>query len=211
MTFTYFFRDLQTLDAVRDHALPYLKTKQYIDIWDAGCASGQEPYSLSMLLNESMGYMLFRNVRILATDIDESNLFEKIIKEGIYPREQIQRIPKEIFDKFFKPAEAEGYYILSEEIRKSVTYLKHNLLSLVPPKNELGLIICKNVLLHFNEVQRIDVLEMFYDALAEGGFLVMEQTQKLPKEVSHLFEPILSNTQLFKKIITAAGAGSSHY
>jgi chemotaxis protein methyltransferase CheR len=199
MAFTYFFRDLQTLDAVREHALPFLKTKQYIDIWDAGCASGQEPYSLSMLLNESMGYMLFRNVRILATDIDESSLFDKIIREGAYPREQIQRIPKETFDKFFKPAETEGYFILNEEIRKSVSYLRHNLLSLEPPRREFGLIICKNVLLHFNEQQRINVLEMFHDALIEGGFLVMEQTQKLPKEASHLFEPIISNAQLFRK------------
>ena len=199
MAFTYFFRDLQTLDAVREHALPYLKTKQYIDIWDAGCASGQEPYSLSMLLNESMGYMLFRNVRILATDIDESNVFEKIIRDGIYLREQIQRIPKEIFNRFFQPAETEGYFILNEEIRKSVTFLKHNLLTLEPPGKEFGLIVCKNVLLHFNESQRIDVLNMFHDSLTDGGFLVMEQTQKLPDEANHLFEPVVSNAQLFKK------------
>lgn len=200
MAFTYFFRDLQTLDAVREYALPYLKTKQFIDIWDAGCASGQEPFSLSMLLNESMGYMLFRNVRILATDIDESNLFEKIIRDGIYLREQIQRIPKDIFDKFFQPAGQEGYYILNEEIIKSVTFLKHDLLSLKPPTKDFGLIICKNVLLHFNETQRINVLKMFHDALMEGGFFAMEQTQKLPQEANHLFEPVVSNARLFRKI-----------
>lgn len=199
MAFTYFFRDLQTLDAVREQVLPYLRTKQYIDIWDAGCASGQEPYSLSMLLSESMGYMLFRNVRILATDIDESNQFEKIIMEGAYPRELVQRIPKEIFDKFFKHHEKEGYFVLSEEVRKSVTFLKHDLLSLVPPNKEYGLVICKNVLLHFNEAQRIEVIEMFHDALSDGGFFVMEQTQKLPKETHHLFESIVSNAQLFRK------------
>ena len=199
MAFTYFFRDLQTLNAVRDHALPYLKTKQYIDIWDAGCATGQEPYSLSMLLNESMGYMLFRNVRILATDIDESNQFEKIIMEGAYPRELVQRIPKDIFNKFFRPHVREGYFVLVEEIRKSVTFLKHDLLSLTPPNKEFGLIACKNVLLHFNESQRIHVIEMFIDSLSDGGFFVLEQTQKLPKEVNHLFEPIVSNAQLFRK------------
>jgi chemotaxis protein methyltransferase CheR len=199
MAFTYFFRDLQTLDAVREYALPFLKTKQYIDVWDAGCASGQEPYSLSMRLNESMGYMLFRNVRILATDIDESNQFEKIIREATYPREQIQRIPKEIFDKFFSPAETEGYFTLNEEIRKSVTYRKHNLLSLEAPGKDFGLILCKNVLLHFSETQRLDVLKMFHGALIDGGFLVMEQTQKLPPEAGHLFEPVISNAQLFRK------------
>lgn len=199
MAFTYFFRDMQTLEAVKEHVLPYLKTKKYIDIWDAGCASGQEPYSLSMLLNESMGYMLFRNVRILATDIDESNQFEKIIRQGSYPRELIQRIPNDFLDKFFKPDKTEGYFILHEEIRKSVSFLKHNLLSLIAPEKEFGLVVCKNVLLHFNESQRVEVLKMFHNALADGGYIVMEQTQKLPKEVDHLFEPVVSNSQIFKK------------
>jgi len=67
--------------------------------------------------------------------------------------------------------------------------------------NDFGMIICKNVLLHFREDQRIKVIQMFYDSLMEGGFLVFEQTQILPKEVSHLFEPVVSNAQLFRKLI----------
>ncbi|BCZ45626.1 hypothetical protein psyc5s11_16930 [Clostridium gelidum] len=199
MAFTYFFRDLQTLEVIRDYALPYLSSKQYINIWDAGCAMGQEPYSLSMILCENLGYMYFRNVEILATDIDESNLFENIISEGSYPEEQIQRIPKDIFNAYFKPDDKDGYFKLNEEIRKSVTFQKHDLLSLSPPKKDFGLIICKNVLLHFNEEQRIKVIKMYYDSLIEGGYLAMEQTQKLPKEVQHLFEPVVSNAQVFKK------------
>lgn len=199
MAFTYFFRDFQTLDMIRVHALPYLKTKQYIDIWDAGCASGQEPYSLAMLINESMGYMLFRNVRILATDIDESNQFGRIISEGVYPRELVQRIPAETLSRFFKPDKMENHFILNEEIRKSVEFLKHDLLSFVPPEREFGLILCKNVLLHFTEPQRIKTIQMFHGALADGGFLVMEQTQKLPEEVSQLFEAVVSNAQLYRK------------
>lgn len=200
MAFTYFFRDLQTLEVIRDYALPYLSSKQYINIWDAGCAMGQEPYSLSMVLCEKLGYMYFRNVKILATDIDESNLFENIISEGSYPEEQIQRIPKEIFNEYFKHDNKDGYFKLNEEIRKSVTFKKHDLLSLVPPKKNFGLIICKNVLLHFNEDQRINVIKMYYDSLIEGGYLAMEQTQKLPKEVQHLFKAVVSNAQVFKKI-----------
>lgn len=199
MAFTYFFRDYQTLDAIRVHALPYLKTRQYIDIWDAGCASGQEPFSLSMLIHESMSYMLFRNVRILATDIDQSNQFEKIITEGTYPRELVQRIPGDLLQKFFKPDKTEGYFTISEEIRKSIAFLKHDLLTFVPPQKEFNLIVCKNVLLHFSETQRLRVIEMFHESLAEGGFFVMEQTQKLPSEAGHLFESIVSNAQLYRK------------
>lgn len=199
MAFTYFFRDLQTLEAVRDHVLPELKTKQFIDIWDAGCAMGQEPYSLSMILNDSMGYMYFRNVKILATDIDESNRFEEIIERAVYPEELIQRIPKGIFDRHFNPAGQPGQYQLNEVIRKSVTFKKHDLLTLEPPGSGFGLIVCKNVLLHFNDIQRRDVIRMFYEALADDGYLALEQTQKLPPETKRIFEPIVSNAQVFKK------------
>lgn len=200
MAFTYFFRDLQTLEAIRDHALPDLKTKKFINIWDAGCAMGQEPYSLSMILNESMGYMYFRNVRILATDLDGSNLFEEIIAKASYPEEQIQRVPKGLFSRFFSPDDVKGYYKLNEEIRRSVTFKKHDLLTLIPPESGFGLIMCKNVLLHFTEAQRLHVLQMFHEALLEGGYLALEQTQKLPSEAKSLFEPIVSNAQIFKKI-----------
>ena len=70
----------------------------------------------------------------------------------------------------------------------------------MPAKKEFGLIMCKNVLLHFNEEQRIKVIKMYYNSLIEGGYLAMEQTQKLPKEVQHLFEPVVSNAHVFKKI-----------
>ncbi|MFA9398341.1 MAG: protein-glutamate O-methyltransferase CheR [Clostridiaceae bacterium] len=199
MAFTYFFRDLQTMETIKEYSLPYLRTRQYIKVWDAGCAMGQEPYSLSMILRENLGHMYFRNVKILATDIDGSDLFKKIIEEGKYSLQDVQRIPKDIFNKYFKEDE-DGYFKLNEEIIKSVSFLKHNLLSLKPPQKDFGLIICKNVLLHFNEKQREDVIRMYYDSLIEGGYLAMEQTQKLPKNVAHLFEPIVSNAQVFKKV-----------
>jgi len=201
MAFTYFFRDLQTLELVRNHALPFLKTRRYINIWDAGCAMGPEPYTLAIILRESMGHMYFRNIRIKATDIDESNLFDKIISEGIYPQEQVERIPRDIFHTYFEKAEKEGHYRIIEEIRKAVSFQKHDLLSMQAVGNDFGMIICKNVLLHFREDQRIKVIQMFYDSLMEGGVLVFEQTQILPQEVSHLFEPMVSNAQLFRKLI----------
>jgi chemotaxis protein methyltransferase CheR len=191
---------LQTLEAIRDHVLEELKVKKYINIWDAGCAMGQEPYSLSMILHECMGHMYFRNVKILATDIDQSNLFEDIIANAIYPEPQIQRIPKPVFEKFFRPSEQEGSFQLSQDIRNSVSFQKHDLLSLIPPRGNFSLIVCKNVLLHFNELQRVEVIKMFHRALEEVGFLVMEQTQKLPEEVAELFEPVVAHSKIFRKI-----------
>jgi len=198
MAFTYFFRDMQTLEMIRDHVIPELRTRRYIHIWDAGCAMGPEPYSLAMVLRENMG-MIFRNVKIHATDIDNSNLFGDIISRGVYPREQVQRIPKDIFEKYFSPADEPGHFILSEEIRKSVSFTKHDLLDLQPIRKGLNLILCKNVLLHFQESERIEVIRMFHDAL-EGGYLAMEQTQKMPEELEEYFEPVVSNAQLYRKV-----------
>lgn len=200
MAFTYFFRDLQTLEMICKHSLPMLRSRQYIKIWDAGCAMGPEPYTLAMLIREQVGQMYYRNVQISATDIDGSNLFDEIIKDAAYPRNQVERIPKEIFDKYFVPDEKEDHFRIIDEIKRSVTFQKHDLLSLVPIGKEFGLILCKNVLLHFNESQRIEVIKMYYDSLIEGGFLAMEQTQKLPIELEHLFEPVVSNAQLYRKV-----------
>lgn len=204
MAFTYFFRDVQSLEMVRDYALPFLKTRRYINIWDAGCAMGPEPYTLAMILRESMGHMYFRNIRITATDIDQSNLFENMIREGLYPKEQLERIPRDIFRNYFQKDAKEGHYRITEELRRAITYQKHDLLSLQPPGKDFGLIICKNVLLHFQEYQRIQVIKMFHDSLMEGGYMVFEQTQVLPQEVSHLFETVVSNAQLFRKPMTAS-------
>ncbi|MCD6102815.1 MAG: hypothetical protein J7J68_02440 [Thermotogaceae bacterium] len=199
MAFTYFFRDMQTLEAIRDHALPALKSRRYINIWDAGCAMGPEPYSLAIVLRESMGRMIFRNVKIYATDIDGSNLFGKIIRDGKYPGEQVRRIPKEIFTKYFSSNRKPDHFIIADEIKKSVEYQKHDLLTLRPVRNNFGLIVCKNVLLHFREAERINVIKMFHEALSEGGFLAVEQTQKIPEKLKDLFEPVVANVQLFRK------------
>lgn len=201
MAFTYFFRDLQTLEMICDYALPSLRSRRYINIWDAGCAMGPEPYSFAMLLRERIGHMYFRNIKIKATDIDGSNLFDNIILEAVYPREQVERIPKDIFEKYFVTDEKEDHFRIIDEIKKSVTFQKHDLLTLTSIGQDFGLILCKNVLLHFNEAQRIEVIRMFHDSLIEGGFLAMEQTQKLPKELEALFEPVVSNAQLYRKLI----------
>jgi chemotaxis protein methyltransferase CheR len=200
VAFTYFFRDKQTLEMIRDYALPNLKGKKYIKIWDAGCAMGPEPYSLAIILRENMGYMYFRNVKITASDIDGSELFGKIIEDGIYPRGQVERIPMDILEKYFLPDEAKENYKLINEIRNSIIFKRHDLLSLKPIDDNYGLVLCKNVLLHFSSEQRIEVIKMFYNSLSEGGFLAMEQTQKLPEEVKELFEPVVSNAQLYRKI-----------
>ena len=198
MAFTYFFRDMQTLEMIRDYVISEMRSSRYIHIWDAGCAMGPEPYSLAIVLRENMG-MTFRNVKIHATDIDSSNLFGDIIKKGIYPREQVQRIPKDLFEKYFSPADEPDHFIISEEIRNCVSFTKHDLLDPKPIRSGLSLIMCKNVLLHLKAEERVEVLKMFHDAL-DNGYFATEQTQKMPEQLSDKFEPVLANAQLYRKI-----------
>ncbi len=201
MAFTYFFRDRQTLELIARHVVPSLRTRRYINIWDAGCAMGPEPYSLAIIVRESMTHFLFRNVRIYATDIDEGNNFGEIIARGVYPKDKVKRIPTEIKRKYFVPANENGCFQVAEEIRKAVEFYRHDLLSLQPIREEFGLIVCKNVLLHFKPEQRVEVIKMFHGALARDGYFVTEQTQKLPPETAHLFRSVTNAGQIFQKVL----------
>ena len=200
MAFTYFFRDIQTLETFRDHVMPSLKSRRYIRIWDAGCAMGAEPFSLAIVLRESMGPMIFRNVHILATDIDTMDQFGDMIHSGVYPERDVKRIPRDIFSGYFMPNCQPDHFQLVDEIRNRVTFQKHDLLTLQSPRDDFGAILCKNVLLHLKQKERVDVIKMFYGALADNGYLVTEQTQKLPSEVEHLFERVVTHAQVFRKV-----------
>jgi chemotaxis protein methyltransferase CheR len=199
MAFTYFFRDQAVLDLVAEHALPDLTTRRYINVWDAGCAYGPEPYSLAITFRENMGHFLFRNVRIFATDIDESQHFGDVIARGVYTDREVGRVPSNILARYFERADEPDHMRVCDEIRGAVRYQRHDLLTLEPFRTEVGLIVCKNVLLHFTPEQRVAVLRMFHTALMPGGYLVTEQTQKLPPEITPLFRRVSGAGQLFQK------------
>ena len=200
MAFTYFFRDLQTLNAIVTNLIPFSSGSSRIKIWDAGCAMGQEPYSLAILLAESMGRFAFRNLQILATDIDGSNLFRSIIENGEYPTEELERIPAELFEKYFHPSARPGYFQIDETVRSRLEFRREDLLALNPVEPGISAVICKNVLLHFQASERISVIKMFHRALLPGGFFATEQTQKMPSELSSYFEQVSPDCQLFRKV-----------
>ncbi|MCX5810849.1 MAG: chemotaxis protein CheR [Proteobacteria bacterium] len=199
MAFTFFFRDIQILDLAVKHVVPYAMGRSRIKVWDAGCAMGPEPYSLAMILAESMGHFSFKNLTLYATDIDEQDTFGIIIKNGIYPEDELKRIPEEIFKKYFTPNGKPGHFQIVNTIRDRIVFQKHNLLSLQSIGNDFSLIMCKNVLLHFQQQERVEVMRMFHQSLAPGGYFASEQTQKMPKEIEHLFKQVASDGQIYKK------------
>jgi chemotaxis protein methyltransferase CheR len=200
MAFTFFFRDQQILDLIVQHVIVEAAGRSRLLIWDAGCAMGPEPYSLAIMFAERMGKFAFKTLQIDATDIDGSDLFGDIISKGEYQEQELKRIPTELFTRYFQPSKQEGYYELDYLIRSRLKFQRHDLLSLQPVGGNYTLILCKNVLLHFSAAERVAVIRMFHEALAPGGFSAMEQTQKLPDELTGCFQRITNEGQLFRKI-----------
>lgn len=198
VAFTYFFRDLQTLELLVDESLPTLCSQAFIRIWDAGCAHGPEPYSLAMLLRERMSDFVFRNVRIYATDVEAQ--FGPQVAAGVYTDQETKRIPAPFLQRYFRPAGEPNHVQVIEEIRAKVVFARHDLLSLTPPRDDFSLIVCKNVLLHFDDAQRQDVYRMFHRALRPDGLLATEHTQKLPEALQRYFRCIAPYAQVAQRL-----------
>ena len=200
MAFTFFMRDQPTIEHAANHMIPYASGRSKIKIWDAGCALGQETYTIAMIFAEKMNSFGFKNLRIHATDHDSANHFGDVVTDAVYPYDQLQRTPAELFAKYFESAEKPGCHRVVDSLRSRVSFQYHDLLSLQPAGNDYCLVVCKNVMLHFQYEERVKVFKMFHQALAPGGYLATENTQKLPQEVTHLFEQVVPDAQLYKKI-----------
>ena len=200
MAFTYFFRDLHTINLAVQQLVPTIQGKREVKIWDAGCAHGPEPFTLAILLAENMGRFAFKNVKIDATDIDKSNLFADFIANGVYPYDQLKRIPKPIFEKYFQKNGKPDHFEIDYQIRNRLTYHRHDLLTLAPVGKDYSLIMCKNVLLHLKPKERINVIKMFHHTLTTNGLLAMEQTQALPSELKNYFVRVSDDGQIYKKV-----------
>jgi chemotaxis protein methyltransferase CheR len=147
-----------------------------------------------------LGRFAFRNLHIDATDIDESGQFGEVVRQAVYPGTELERMPPGVREQYFEPADVDGYYRVVDQIRASVHFQRHDLLSLREVGANYSLVVCKNVLLHFSQAQRVEVIRMFHRSLGPGGYFVSEHTQKLPVEAALLFEQVVPHMQLFRKV-----------
>jgi chemotaxis protein methyltransferase CheR len=200
LAFTFFFRDQQVLERVAEHVIPCLSGRSHPRIWDAGVAMGQEPYTLSIMFAERMNPFAFNNLRIDATDVESTGQFARMIEAGMYPRDELARLPGGILDKYFEPNGQPGYFRVIDSIRGRVAYQRHDLLSFQEIGHGYSLVLCKNVLLHFQPPERVEVLRMFHRALAPGGFFATEQTQEMPRELASRFQRVIPDGPLFRKV-----------
>ena len=199
MAFTFFFRDQHVLELVVRYVVPALSGRSRPRVWDAGCAMGQEPYSLAILFAERMNPFGYNNLRFDVSDLDECDTFGSIIREGAYPWEELERVPGDLFTKYFEEVGPKRYRVV-DRVRSRLAFRKHDLLSLQPVGRDYSLVLCKNVLLHFQPAERVEVIRMFHSALAPGGFFATEQTQKMPPELEPLFEQVVADGQVFRKV-----------
>lgn len=198
MAFTFFFRDLPVLEYAVEQTIQLALGRMRIKVWDAGCALGQEPYTLAILFAERLG-SAFNNLCLDATDYDSANNFGDIVRKATYKKEDVQRIPADIFSRYFDKQDNDLYRV-SDRVRSRVFFQYHDLLSLKMIDSGYALVVCKNVLLHFQPNERIEVIKMYHQALSPGGFLALENTQKMPSEIAHLFEQMVPDAQLFRKV-----------
>ncbi|NJO90562.1 MAG: chemotaxis protein CheR, partial [Chloroflexia bacterium] len=116
MAFTFFFRDEPILKMAVEMLVPSIIGRTSARILNAGCAMGMETYTFAILLAEKIGKFALRNVKIHAVDIDSENVdFGKTVREGIYPKESLQRVPSELFKKYFKPINNNDFIVNEED------------------------------------------------------------------------------------------------
>jgi chemotaxis protein methyltransferase CheR len=176
---TSMFRDPTFFTAVRDKVVPLLRTYPFVRIWNAGCSTGEETFSLAILLREEG---LYERTRIYATDINERVLEQA--RAGEFPLEKM----REYTENYIRSGGTESfssYYSVEGEVAKfapelveQVVFAQHNLVS-DAPFNEFNLIVCRNVMIYFGKTLQDRVHELFYESLDPFGMLALGHKESI--------------------------------
>lgn len=167
-----FYRNAGQWEVLRKDILPMLIEKHgNPKVWSAACSTGEEPYSMVMLLHE---FLPLRDIRIIATDIDKEAL--RKAKEGVYLEKSLASLPEPYLKKYFRMED--GLYILDERIKNCVDFKRHNLL-MDPYPRDCDLIICRNVMIYFTEETKSRLYLKFRESLAKEGILFVGSTEQI--------------------------------
>jgi chemotaxis protein methyltransferase CheR len=198
---TSMFRDPSFFLAFRQQVVPLLRTYPYIRIWHAGCSTGQEVYSMAILLQEEG---LYHRCRIYATDTNEAVL--KQAKNGIYPLELMQEYTQlylkaggtRSFSEYYTAAY--GSAMLRSNLRENIVFSQHNLAT-DGSFNEFNVIICRNVLIYFDRVLQKQVYQLFYESLCKFGILGLGKQESLRLSgYEQYYEEIQRGEKLYRRL-----------
>jgi len=180
---TYFMREADHFDFFRDKLLPALMPKlkdKDLRIWSAGCSTGEEPYTLAMLIDEYLGGARRGwDTKILATDISEKVLAHAA--RGMYSDESVLLLPKRWKLTYFVP-HGDNQYAVKDSIKREVLFRRFNLMDPFPFKKKFHVIFCRNVMIYFDANTRKQIVRKFYDALEPGGYLFIGHSETIHRD-----------------------------
>jgi chemotaxis protein methyltransferase CheR len=177
-----FYRNPEQWVVLGEEIFPLLlKKSKKIKIWSSACSTGDEPYTLVMVLNK---YLPLNDIKIIATDIDKEAL-EKA-ESGIYGTKSVENLPQAYLEKYF--VKTDNFYKIKDEIKNRVEFKQHNLLADEFPK-ECDLIVCRNVLIYFTEEAKAEIYVKFSQSLRGEGILFVGSTEQIIFANKYKFKP----------------------
>ncbi len=193
---TEFFRDKEVFAYLAQDVVPKLLAgrSQTIRVWSAGCATGEEPYTLAILLNEACRNKS-KSFKVFATDIN-TNAVEHA-KKGMYELASLKNLPPDLLSKYFT-VKADGSHHISQEIKY---YVNFNIADLTRFSVKfLDVIVCRNVFIYYSKETQDLILKKFHECLKDPGYLVLGMDEGIRAEQSKLFESINPRLRIYKKI-----------
>ncbi|WP_315969503.1 CheR family methyltransferase [Oceanobacillus massiliensis] len=167
-----FYRNPRRWDVLKDRILPMLlQNNGRLSIWSAACSTGEEPYSLALMIKE---HFPAAAVQILATDIDELVLSKA--QQGVYTEQALKELPNPLRKKYF--TKTGSLYKIDDALKKDITFKKHNLLADRYPVH-VDLIVCRNVLIYFTDKAKEAIYQNFSNALKTNGVLFVGSTEQI--------------------------------
>ena len=196
---TSFFRDEVAWDFLREQILPtMLETKgpaEAIRVWSTGCASGEEAYTLAIVLAEALGEEAFRaRVKIYATDVDEEALAQG--RHAAYEPKAVEPVPVELRTKYFERVNSS--FVFRADLRRSVIFGRHDLIN-DPPISRVDLLVSRNTLMYFDSETQDQILRSFHFALRNHGVLFLGKAEAIANR-SQLFAPMELKRRVFRKV-----------
>jgi len=177
---TYFFREQNQLRAFSEEILEELKEKnrdrRSLRVWSAGCSTGEEPYTIAMLIQET-GNFVGWDIEIYGSDINQRVL--QAARKGIYRRNSFRTAETRYIDRYF--TEEDGSYRIADGVKRYVNFSYLNLLDSYRTRflGKMDVILCRNVLIYFDGPSRKKVIENFHDRLVDGGYLLLGHAESL--------------------------------